>query len=209
MDMAAMLSELSDHGFEDTSTSRKVGHIQDTVQDIDSREPWPYLENAATLTLTAGIDTVTLPGDFRSVKSLVIPASGVTLVPADLSSVMHRYTASLSATGTPFIYYFVGNTLKVLWVPDMAYAALLEYNRVQPALTPTSLESEFLMPPRHHRTIVLGALSRLYAMEDDGEQAQYFDSLYEKRIAQAAFDLITRELDRPQVVEDVWDEGWV
>jgi hypothetical protein len=121
---------------------------------------------------------------------------------------MHRYTADLSATGTPFIYYFVGSAIKVLWVPDVGYTALLEYNKVQAALTPTSAETEFLIPQRHHRAVVLGSLSRLYALEDDAEQAQYFDNLFEKRIAQMAFDLITRELDRPQVIEDVWDEGW-
>ena len=44
MDVEAMISDIDDHGFEDSSEERKLAVLNDVYQDVLSREAWPFLE---------------------------------------------------------------------------------------------------------------------------------------------------------------------
>lgn len=204
-----IIAELDDHGFQDTSTTRKLAIINDVAHDINSREAWSYLEANAQVPLTAGDNTPTAPANFNKALSFTIPSQGIVLQPERLDVLAKTYT-DLSARGTPTYYYFVGNELRVFWTPDASYTAEMNYVRIQPTLTAVSIETDILLPARHHRVLVLGSLARLYAMEDDPELAALFDGQYERRITQMTEDLIVRQYDRPERVYDVWadDDMW-
>ena len=208
MDMSAILSELDDHGFADTSSTRKVGCVNDTCWDICSREPWPFLEASTdTFSLVAGQREPVLPTNFRASLSLVVPSLARVLVPERADTIMKNYASMLAANGSPNYYYFVGEKMRLYPVPDANYTATLTYLQHQAELNVSSLETDFLLPPRHHRAIVLGALSKLYSMEDDPEIAAVFESQYEKRIQVIENDLWKKQYDRTDRIVDVWDDS--
>lgn len=207
MDVAAIFSELDDHGFEDTGNTRKLAILQDTVYDVCSREPWPFLEQTASITLSSGSTSVaTLPSDFRAALALVIPSVGV-LTPERLDTVTKSYLSQSSVSGQPYLYYFIGETMRVYPTPDANYTATLMYLRVHPVLTANSVEADILVPVRHHRVLVLGCLAKLYAMEDDTELSSVFMQQYEQRLQLMEADLWKKQYDRPERVVDIWDDG--
>lgn len=209
MDVAAILSELDDHGFEDTSNGRKVAILNDVAGDVCSREAWPFLEATATISIDA--ETVTgLPADFRSSLALILPGNGI-LTPERLDTVTKTFLVgnATTPTGQPYLYYFIGNTMKVWPAPDQAYSAMLMYLKVHPTLAADSVESAILLPPRHHRVLVLGSLAKLYAMEDDTELAALFAAQYEQRIQTMEADLWKKQYDRTDRIVDVWEDPWV
>lgn len=200
-----MLSELDDHGFEDTGQTRKVSILNDVANDVNSRNPWKFLRAETTLTLTAGDDSPTMPADYRQALGITLPDVQVTLIPDDVRAIRKTYRGD-TVPAQPFMYYFVGETLRVYPVPDQTYNAVLDYVRNQPLLTGSSVEADILLPPRHHRVLVLGALSRLYAMEDDTELSSLFGNQFEARILTMTEDLTAEQYDRPMRVIDVYDE---
>lgn len=209
MDVQDIYDACDDYGFEDTSTTRKMEKLMAALHDINSRARWPFLEASDSLTLSSGDDTPTMPSNFGKVAGLFIPSEGINLVPRRRSYITSRFSSSLTDTGTPYYYYFIGTTLHVFRIPDADYTATLDYTKMQPTLTDASVEADILLPARHHEVLVYGTLTRLYAMEDDPELGTYFKNEYEQKIAQMVGDLVITQIDRPNVMEDVWDDdGW-
>lgn len=209
MNVDELVDILDDHGFVDTSAERKVETINDVVNDINSRQPWRFLESDSDVVITAGDATPEAPVDFAKVLSFVIPAANIVLKPYRADVVRKQWPQALTITGTPFAYYFVGSNLHLLWVPDANYTGRMHYLRNQPELTITSAEDDILLPSRHHRVIALGALARLYAMEDDTDLATYFDAQYERRILTMEQDISLIQYDEHDSILDVWDDGEV
>lgn len=206
MDVPAIFSELNDHGFEDTTDTRKLAILQDVVWDVCSREPWPFLEQTAAMTFSAATAQLTLPSDFKAALALVIPGQAV-LIPERLDTVTKTYLSQPNQSGLPFQYYFIGEGMYVWPTPDKSYTGTLMYLRVHPALTATSAESEILIPARHHRVLVLGSLAKLYAMEDDTDLGAVFTQQYEQRLVTMEADLWKKQYDRPDRVVDFWEAG--
>jgi hypothetical protein len=207
MDSAAMISALDDHGFEDTEAARKMQILNAVIGQICAREPWTFLEKLVDVTLDQ--QKVDLPDDFRAALTFVIPSLGVTLVPERNDTILKNNSSTLSSLYIPRNYYFVGRDMYLLPVPDQAYAAKLLYLCDHPAVDENSAETAYLIPPKHHQVIVDGALVRLYAMEDDPENAAQFRAYFETGITEMA-DTWKRQFDLPDRVVDVWEngEGW-
>lgn len=203
MTLNDMIEELQDHGFEDTTDTRLTAFLNDAYWDIASREPWPFLEaSSSAITTTAGSADITEPTDFGQVISMVIDSNGVNLMPKRADWINKTFSGALTSQGIPSYYYFIGNQIKLYPVPDATYTITLQYLSVPAALEAGS--DTPILPARHHRTLVLGALVSAYNMEDDGEQADRFERQYEKRITMMRNDLWTRQLDQPDQMQTGW-----
>lgn len=208
MDVASMLSELDDHGFEDTLTSRKVEILNDTISDVCSRMPWPFLETTnAALTVDQSTGQVTSPTDIKQVLVLVDTTTGTSLSPERMDVMTKAYSTQLAQGGNPYLYYFIGGQLYVYPIPS-APTLTLRYLKVHPTVDQSTTEAGILLPPRHHRVLVLGTLFKLYTMEDDTELAPVFQQQYEDRIARMTEDLMRMQYDRPDriYVTDEYDD---
>lgn len=204
MNLNDMMEEMSDHGFTDLQATRLTGLINDAYYDVCSREPWPFLEaQVSNITTTAGSADITEPSDFGQVQSIVIDSQGIALVPKRWEWINQNYTGALTSTGVPLYYYFVGDQIKLYPVPDAAYTLTLQYLRYPTPLS-AGLDTPIL-PTRHHRIILLGALVSAYNMEDSGDEADRFEKQFEKRIALMRNDLWMRQYDRPDFVQAVAD----
>lgn len=209
MDVSEMLTDLGDHGFTDTSTTTKVRMLQDTIWEMEGLRPWPFLETNVTLAFSGSSGLATnFPAEFKTALKLKDVQRNAALDPvseADLEDAGY----DLSLVGTPRVYYPVGDKLHLWPIPPASTTVRMRYLRSSTAITSGTVSASILIPTRHHRTIVLGALVRLYDMEDDPELAARFQLHYEQRLDRMVDDLFRKQLDRPDFVRvndpDAWD----
>lgn len=183
MDVADILSELDDHGFEDSSEERKLSALNDAYQDVLSREAWPFLEmleRSANLTLSDDVIEASEP--IRAV--LFFRCLSRTIVPIQTNLFLEQYGNRLDQAGTPWMYYFIGNDLHVWPVPaTMPSDTTLYYIRRAEDLEANTGEDDIVLPREYHRDILVnGALYKLYALEDDAELASGFQQYFETAI---------------------------
>jgi len=213
MDVSEIIDRLDAIGFEDTADEDKMDVINDSAWDVESRFLWPFLEKSVALDFDGASATPTnLPTDFKSVIWLYDTTNGTTIWPERLSTVRDRYGNKLAEVADPVLYYFVGAEIRLWPIPGTSTGRYqLDYFASQPELATDSLESAILLPKRHHRILLLGALWRLYKNEDDPEQGNMFQEDYEARIAQMRFDLFGRQHQRADqiFVIDEDDEYYV
>lgn len=207
MNVSDIFTELDNYGFEDTDTTARMNAINETLWDIESREPWPFLEKTIALNTNGTSPTPTnMPTDFNKVIWLYDLTQKVSLWPQRLSTIRDSHGFEVGTVGEPTSYYFVGNTLKLFPVPSASTGRFqLDYFATQPALTDTSVEADILLPVRHHWAILLGTLYRLYMKEDDPENAAAFNQSFENRLLIAREDLFRRQYqqsDRIYVIDE-------
>lgn len=201
-----LLDEINDHGFTDTSVTRKVALINDTVWDICSREPWPFLEGTMLLTFDGTNPYPSnWPSDFRSVLTVVRTDNGDPLDPERYDVMERKWGNQLSSGGQPVIYYFLGDQMRVWYLPGADTTLRLDYLRQHAALTETSVETDILIPAQHHRAILLGTLYKLYDMDDDYDIGASFQAQYEDRILKMRNQLWERQYDRPERIYGIDD----
>jgi hypothetical protein len=211
MTVAEILTELVNHGFEDETTEQKLFVINDTLYDIESREPWPFLEKTTTLDFNGTSPTPTnMPADYKAVLWLFDNSNLVSLWPERLSTVRDRFSP-LTTVSDPTVYYFVGTQLRLYPTPGVSTGRYqLDYVATQQEVGENTPEADILLPKRHHRAIVLGALHRLYYMEDDPENGQIFDQKYEERLMRMHEDVFRRQYQRADqifVIDE--DDEWM
>lgn len=207
-DVAQMMEELDDHGFTDTSPERKVAMLNDALYDAASREHWPHLETSITLTFDGLVDAPTnFPANFREAMVLIDTASGNKLEWVRLD-VIEGAGYDLTQTGPPEQYYFIGDELHVWPVPPASSTVRMRYRRIPTAMEDDTLSAAVDWPVQHHRVLVLGALQRLYDMEDDPELAVRYEGKYEQRLATTAQEAFSRQTDRTdRIYVDPWFDG--
>lgn len=204
MDVANIITELNNHGFTDTADDQKMFILNDTVWEVESTEPWPFLEKSAALNTDGTTASPTnFPSDFKAVKFLTDTVVGTAVWPERVETVRDRYALNfLTATDTnPFLYYIWGDTLRFYPIPPEATGRFyMDYIATQPELSADSLEADILMPKRHHRVYTLGTLYKLYALEDDLQNAQAFQSMYNDKIQMMREDLLRKQYQRSDIV---------
>lgn len=209
MDVAEMLTILGDHGFTDTGTQTKVDALQDAIWEIEGMRPWPFLDTSITLTFSGSSGLATnFPADFKTARKLKDVQRKVALDPLDEAD-LEDAGLDLSLVGVPRVYYPVADQLYVWPIPPSSTTVRMRYLQQSDEITSSSVESAILLPKRYHRIIVIGALVRLYDMEDDPELAARFEGHFEKRVERMVDDLFRKQLDRPDFVRvndpDSWD----
>lgn len=209
MDVSEMITDLGDHGFTDASTNTKVRVLQDAIWEIESLRPWPFLETSINLTFdgTSGLAT-NFPSNFRAALLLKNAASGLRLEPVDQTDLEDLAGTQIAKVAAPVLYYPEAEKLKLWPVPPNGTTVRMRYLRVSDKIASGTLESAILIPARHHRLIVLGALVRLYDMEDDPELAARFQSHYEARLERMVEDLFRKQYDRPEYVRVTDPDSW-
>lgn len=212
MDVADMISEINDHGFTDTANARKVSMLNDALYDLSQRQQWPWLLTTATLSFdgTSNAPTTGYPTDLNQVYDLsrtdgqqFYPLNPIRLDDLDKRGV------DLALVSDPLEYYFIGEQLNVNPRPSAGTTLRLRYYKVPAAVAEATLEASINLPVQHHRLLVLGALYRLYDLEDDPELSVRFEQHFENRAASMTGELI-QQTDRPEYIHPVdgLDNDW-
>ena len=214
MTPADILSELDDHGFADTSTTRKMSVLNDTIADVCSREPWPFLEKEITLTFDGtNAYPSNLPTDFSKVLGIQDLLLGRPIRFERWEVIRKKFGSNVTQQnlGDAMYYYFVKGQPRIYPTPAASSSMQLEYVCWHPTIQQSDPETAILLPPRHHRVLTLGSLYKLYSLEDDPELASAFEAEYEHRISIMREDLIRVQYDSPDHIYmsdiDYFDEG--
>lgn len=203
MDVEAMISDIDDHGFEDTDEERKLAVLNDVYQDVLAREAWPFLE-ALDLEANLQVDengVVTGTDDIRAV--LFFRYTQRTIDPIRLDDFLNSYGNRLDQTGQPWCFYFIGNELRVWPIPSSTPSgAVLAYIKRAEDLTASTGEDDILLPREYHRDILVnGALYKLYALEDDAELAAGFQRYFEEAVQRMRELAWKKQYQRMEIVE--------
>lgn len=203
MDVAEMITIIDDHGFEDKTSASKMEKINDTLWDVCGREPWYFLESTNTSLTIDSTGKITSPTSISKITSLIDTSNNRVLEPIEHDTLVQMYPSRITETGYPKLYYQTAGDFYVWPIPDATYTYHLKYMRLHPELTSSDVESAIYLPARHHRVLVLGALSKMYAEDDDPELAAAYDEMFEIRYANMREDLWKWNYDMDQVMVDV------
>lgn len=217
MDVSAIISDLDDHGFADTSSTRKLAVIQDVIWQVEGILPWPFLRQSWTLNFD-GTSPVpsnwnTLTPAFRNSIRLKDLNNGRRVMPVREEEWADRSATSFAVAGNPEIYYFGDAGALSVWpVPVAGYSLWLQGTRWSDPINTSTTESQILIPKYFHRGLIVnGALQRLYAMEDDTELAPVFQSYQQAAMELATETLLKQQYDRRDHIKvidpDSWDFG--
>lgn len=215
MDVADLLTIIDLHGFEDSEEDDKVSVLNDVLQEVCTREPWPFLETFVDFD-EGDVDTagkVTLPGtppELASVLDIIATdsnsASGkIRWIRRDEH--YSRNPANLTQSGAPYKYFFIGNDLYLWPIPDSGNFRCT-YLQVQEAIDADSLEADILLPARHHRLLAVGAIAKLHAQEDDPENAGLFQGQFDSKLMLMRQDVYKKQWDSPDSILVVDDEDY-
>jgi hypothetical protein len=213
MTVADMQAELSQHGFGDIDSSQQLRVINDTLWNIVGRDKWPFREKTIALNFD-GISPVpsNLPTDFRQVSYIADTTTGEAVWPERIETIRDRFSTNMTVVQDPAVFfYFIGSQIRFYPIPAASVGRYqLDYIARQPALTLASVDTDILIPIEYHRVIVLGALYKLYLMNDDTENVPLFQSDFENGIGQMREELMRRQYMRPDQIfvtdeSDEWD----
>jgi hypothetical protein len=191
MTVAEILSDLSDHGFEDTPTERKLAVVNETLWDVAALEPWSILVKGIDLTFSGSSGTPTnFPADFSAVHSMsryADPGGKIKFVRLDD---VREHSYVYGALAPARFYTFVGPVMVLYGTPGAGTGATMEYYYVPAKVDETTVEAGIWLPKQYHRQIIVnGALYKLYLMEDDPELAQAFQQLFDRAVDRARVGL--------------------
>lgn len=207
MTVDEITQDCDDHGFTDTSSTRKIAMLNETYWDCLGREAWPFLENTASLNFAGGVATSSNdPGDISATLALYRTSDGKKLTPWRLDDLLERYASNLTLAGDPFLYYFEGSTLKFYPQPPAGTGSVVvKYIRTPAALAAGGAENTILLPKQYHRGVLVnGTLEKLYAMDDDTDTAVWFERKFEKAMDRMREDLwIRTQYDTPDYIHPV------
>ena len=208
-----MMTALGDSGFADTSTASKVRELQNAIWQIESAEPWPFLEASIDLNFDGSSPIPTnLPTRIRALLKARNLSTGQRVVPIRLDDLQDQLgdSAHEATVGNPTVYYFEGANLKFWPVPPASTGLVrTKYIQHSAAITSTSPESAILIPVRWHDLIVVKTLGKLYRIEDDLELAQYCEADAQQQLAAMKSDVFKQQYDQPDFIRvfdvDSWD----
>ena len=202
--VSEMLQEVRDHGFDDLTDTRILSFLNDTYYDLCAREPWPFLEASATLTVGAtGAVSSPVASTIMAVQNVYNQTTGTRLYPRRLDEMSETFPTDLNTlTGDGHYYYFIGTT-PYIYPIDQTNVLKINYMMNPVALTSTP-DSSPTMPTSVHRLLVTGALAKAAVMEDDPDLAAIFVNMFETRLSQARSSLWVRQYDEPDSIEDVF-----
>jgi hypothetical protein len=203
------LSELTDHGFEDTTNTRKLAEINATISDLCAREPWPFLQKTIQLSFdgTSG-KASNFPSDFRAQLTLTDPSTGRTINWERADVLRKRYASQWSLVDAPTYFYDETGIIRAYPIPTSGYKLDSLYLCTHPVVDENTAESAILLPARHHHAVPVGTLYKLYAMEDDPENSALFKAEYEDLIMKMREDLSRLQYDRPDRIWVLDDDDY-
>lgn len=206
--VADWVTNLADYGLgDDINPDDLLSIINGVIQDVNSRQPWPFLETTSTVTLTAGTAQVPLPTNFSKARAFIIDSLSQVIAPTRREQILKDYAGYITQQGTPYNYYFIGQSMFVYPVPDQNYVCILDYCQDDVQVTLNTVLTSLLIPFKHQSVYMWGIIQQLYALEDDTDLYNLFGARFEKKIVDMMDDINMHQFDMPDRMVDVWDDG--
>lgn len=159
--------------------------INDALREIARKIDLPLMQGTATISLTSGTSSYTLPTGFVRIKSLRDDQTRDHLDPLDVST----FDDLDSQPGTAEVYAVYGGQLHVWPTPSADRTLTLRYRGVPSTFSDVSQPVSSVIPDELSHLVVKYARSRLFALEDDQPMADFWRAQFERDLMAAKGDL--------------------
>lgn len=137
------------------------------------------LETTITSTLTAGVATLALPGDYDQMKSVIILSNPQSPCEPMSSDRINQYNA-LGTSGVPQFYSIEGNNIMFSLPPDAAYSVKINYYADLVQLSDTITTNWVLS--KFPYLYLYGSLIEASIYTNDPDQVQFYQQKYDEGI---------------------------
>lgn len=210
MDAAALLAILDDYGFEDIADARKANLLDLALREIALGEPWTWLETEFLLDTDGTAVPSDYPADVQAIKTLQWLSPRGRLSHIRLDHFRRTLSDPAATDAYPTRFYFVGEEMRIWPVPAAGTdVLLLDYIKHPGTITATTTEANIDLPIRYHDLLWLGALVKLYPMDDDLEMAAWARTEYDGLLGRLRNPMWLREFSDPDpiwIVDSDFDE---
>ena len=208
MDVQAFIDEIQNNrGFDDISAADILSVLNDTYHEFCATQPWPFLEKVAVVSTVNGDNApFAAVTDIRSVLAMVDTTNGYPIPKIRWDELIKTYASALDETGNVIFWYKIGESFRVHPIPGEVSNLYLAYLCVEPELEITDLTADILIPARHQRILLHGALARLYQLNDDAESSVFQQNIYDQRMVRATNDLWADDYGTPAKMTDVYEQ---
>ncbi len=185
MQLSALRVEVQSRGFDYLPAARINTWINYAYHDVCHRQAWPFLE-----TTTSGTAPITI-SDFGHALSVVDTTGNGPLQWEDMRTIL-EFDPSLSATGSPELWYLNGSALTV-YPASTTNTISVRYLKV-----PTDLSADTdtpILPSRFHYILVEGALVKAYKDDDEEQGAQAATGEFELGLLRMQAELLVPNFD--------------
>lgn len=209
-------NRIIDPGNAIASDSQINGWINQAIREIGRATMWPFLRVRATVLTVAGIGTVDLPSDCRSITKVSInegldtAVSGV--IPLSDRWIQHNLDTTDGTRGKPQAYTDGGfkqtvltsvpvRTLRLWPIPDIAYTLNITYIRRGTVLTDDTHFPPF--PEEFDEAILLWTMRQYYRQVEVESNMMVHESAYQRELQLLINHYGVETLEKyPAVLED-------
>lgn len=172
-EIIAMVRDLCLLSTDDISDSDIEDFIQEGYRRIAGMFDWPWLEASTTSSdITGGSEDVTLPADFARLRAVLIEGEKDKLAEIAAEEAWERWGDDLP-TGTPRVYWYLGEDLQVAPVPSSATGLKIHY-----WANPADISTTPLFGVQFHGILLEYALHRVWQREEDYVKARRHEEAF-------------------------------
>lgn len=210
MDAADMIAIIDDFGFDDIADARKATMLNVASKEICLGEAWPFLETEFYLNTDGTAVPSDYPTDVQAVKQLQWISPRERLTHIRLDHFRRTVQNPADTASTPRYFYFVGKQLRVWPIPPAGTdVMIMDYIKEPATIGATTLEANITLPKTYHDLLWLGALVKLFPMDDDLEMAQWARAEYDAILGRMRNTMWIREYSDPDpiwIIDSDFDE---
>jgi hypothetical protein len=161
------------------------------------------LQGTATINTVAGQASYTLPTDDARPLSVREPSLARPLEPVSIGDIDERQSAS-SSRGSPEVYALYAGALVFFPVPDKVYVLEQRYERDSTTLVADG--DTLPLPDPYADLPITFTRARLFEAEDDAEMATYWQSRFDRELAELRSDVGRENRGRRRQLPSMWDQ---
>jgi hypothetical protein len=182
MNYGTLKSTVEDYAHRDDLTSVIPTFILLAQNQLSTRLRTPELYTTATVSITAGTKTASLPSDYLEMKRITVPRSGG-IIPLQQNSLEQNgqiYLDRGGSTGEISHYAIYGSTLEFAPIPESDTTATLVYKAYLAEFSADAGTDNILT--KFPKAYLYGALREMALHVRDTDQLKFWGALFDEQI---------------------------
>jgi hypothetical protein len=194
-------TEVENRGFDPTQYGSRITAFINDAQNLIARRCQYYNnEDTYAITTVTGTATYALPANFARIRELITTDVAQIVQPCGLRDI----DGSTTATGRPYFYALDAANIHLYPTPDNIYPLELRYWAMPPALVDDTDVPN--LPVDWHNMLWIYSVWMCYEADDDSNMGQYWETRFEKTLAEFEADAKFPSTDYPNRIESMWGE---
>jgi hypothetical protein len=178
-DYSTLKTEIANWIHRSDLTTNIPTFIQLTESKIANSIKGLPLETTITQTLTAGVNTLTLPNDYNEMQNIVVQSNPTSILEFVPDNVLSQYN-STNTSGVPEFFTIVGNNILLSKIPDSNYSITITYIAKLTSLSDINTSNWVLT--NFPYLYLYGSLIEASIYTNDPDQVQFYQTKFDSAI---------------------------